>query len=78
MICSRGGRARSRFSKDPDFEDKVKDVVGLYLNPPEGEAVVSVDATTGIQVLDRTQPMLPMTFDKTEKRTHDDVRKGHG
>ncbi len=65
-----------KISKDPNFEDKVKDVVGLYLNPPEGEAVVSVDAKTGIQALDRTQPMLPMTFSKTEKRTHDYVRNG--
>jgi len=65
-----------KISKDPDFEDKVRDVVGLYLSPPEGEAVVSVDAKTGIQALDRTQPLLPMTFGKTEKRTHDYVRKG--
>jgi transposase len=65
-----------KISKDPKFEEKVRDVVGLYLNPPEGEAVLSVDAKTGIQALDRTQPLLPMTFDKTEKRTHDYVRAG--
>lgn len=65
-----------KLSKDPAFEDKVRDVVGLYLDPPEGEVVVSVDAKTGIQALDRTQPLLPMTFGKTEKRTHDYVRKG--
>jgi len=58
-----------KISKDPKFEEKVRDVVGLYLNPPEGEAVLSVDAKTGIQTLDRTRPVLPMTFDKTEKRT---------
>ncbi len=48
-----------KISKDPQFEEKVRDVTGLYLNPPEGEAVVSVDAKTGIQALDRTQPLLP-------------------
>jgi transposase len=65
-----------KISQDPDFEEKVRDVVGLYLDPPEGEVVVSVDAKSGIQALDRTQPMLPMTFGKTEKRTHDYVRMG--
>lgn len=65
-----------KISRDPDFEDKVRDVVGLYLNPPEGEVVVSVDAKTGIQALDRTQPLLPVAFGKTEKRTHDYVRAG--
>jgi transposase len=65
-----------KISKDPDFEDKVRDVVGLYLHPPEGEVVVSVDAKTGIQALNRTQPLLPLAFGKTEKRTHDYVRAG--
>lgn len=65
-----------KISRDPDFEDKVRDVVGLYLDPPEGEVVVSVDVKSGIQALDRTQPLLPMTFDKSEKRTHDYVRAG--
>jgi len=65
-----------KLSRDPDFEDKVRDVVGLYLDPPEGEVVVSVDVKSGIQALDRTQPLLPMTFDKTEKRTYDYVRAG--
>jgi len=65
-----------KISKDPDFEEKVRDIVSLYLNPPEGEAVVSVDAKTGIQALQRTQPLLPIKFGKTEKRTHDYVRKG--
>jgi transposase len=65
-----------KISRDPDFEDKVRDVVGLYLDPPEGEVVVSVDVKSSIQALDRTQPLLPMTFDKMEKRTHDYVRAG--
>jgi transposase len=58
-----------KISKDPDFEEKVRDVVGLYLDPPEGEVVVSVDAKSGIQALDRTQPLLPIDFGKTQKRT---------
>ncbi len=65
-----------KISKDPQFEEKVRDVTGLYLNPPEGEAVVSVDAKTGIQALDRTQPLLPAGFGKSEKRTHDYKRNG--
>ena len=65
-----------KISKDPDFEKKVRDVVDLYLNPPEGDVVVSADAKTGIQALDRTQPMLPVDFNKAEKRTHDYKRHG--
>lgn len=65
-----------KMSTDPDFEDKVRDVVELYVDPPDGEVVVSVDAKTGIQALDRTQPLLPVAFGKTEKRTHDYVRAG--
>jgi transposase len=65
-----------KISKDPDFEEKVRDIVGLYLHLPEGEAVVSVDVKSGIQALDRTQPMLPVDFGKTAKRTHDYVRNG--
>jgi len=65
-----------KISKDPDFEAKVRDVVGLYLNPPKGEAVLSVDVKSQVQALDRTQPMLPVDFGKTAKRTHDYVRNG--
>lgn len=65
-----------KISKDPDFEDKVRDVVGLYLDPPEGEVVVSVDAKSGIQALDRTQPLLPLDFGKAQKRTFDYARMG--
>ena len=65
-----------KISRDPDFEDKVGDVVGLYRDPPEGEVVVSVDAKSGIEALDRTQPLLPIDFGKTQKRTFDYVRKG--
>jgi transposase len=65
-----------KLSKDPAFAEKVADVVGLYLDPPGGAVVLSVDEKTGIQALDRTQPLLPITFDATEKRTHDYVRHG--
>ncbi len=65
-----------KISKDPEFEEKVRDVTELYLNPPEGEAVVSVDVKSGIQALDRTQPLLPVDFGKSEKRTHDYKRNG--
>ena len=63
-----------KLSTDPDFEVKVADVVGLYLDPPVGAVVLSIDEKT--QALDRTQPVLPIDFAKTEKRTHDYVRHG--
>ena len=65
-----------KLSTDPDFEEKVIDVVGLYLDPPMDAVVLSIDEKTQIQALDRTQPLLPMTFSKTEKRTHDYTRHG--
>lgn len=63
-------------STDPDFEEKVVDVVGLYLDPPMDAVVLSIDEKTQAQALDRTQPLLPMTLSKTEKRTHDYTRHG--
>jgi transposase len=65
-----------KISKDPDFEEKVRGITGLYLHPPQGEAVVSVDVKSGIQALDRTQPMLPVAFGRKEMRTHDYKRNG--
>src|SRR3954447_22491234 len=65
-----------KLSNDPEFEAKVADVVGLYLDPPVGAVVLSIDEKTRVQVLDRTQPVLPVDFGKTEKRTHDYVRHG--
>ena len=65
-----------KVSKDPEFADKVADIVGLYLDPPGGAVVLSIDEKTQIQALDRTQPLLPITFGTTEKRTHDYVRHG--
>jgi transposase len=65
-----------KVSKDPAFAEKVADVVGLYLDPPGGAVVLSIDEKTQIQALDRTQPLLPIQFDATEKRTHDYIRHG--
>lgn len=65
-----------KISKDPAFAAKVFDVVGLYLDPPGGAVVLSVDEKTRIQALDRTQPLLPIDFGVTEKRTHDYRRHG--
>jgi hypothetical protein len=48
----------------------------LYLDPPEGAVVLSIDEKTQVQALDRTQPLLPISFGKTEKRTQDYVRHG--
>jgi transposase len=65
-----------KLSRDPAFAEKVADIVGLYLDPPGGAVVLSVDEKTQVQALDRTQPLLPIDFDATEKRTHDYVRHG--
>jgi transposase len=65
-----------KVSRDPQFAAKVADIVGLYLDPPGGAVVLSIDEKTQIQALDRTQPLLPITFDATEQRTHDYVRHG--
>lgn len=65
-----------KLSNDPLFAEKVANIVGLYLNPPSGAVVLSLDEKTQVQALDRTQPLLPVDFDKAEKRTHDYVRHG--
>jgi transposase len=65
-----------KISRDPQFADKVFDVVGLYLDPPAGAVVLSFDEKTQVQALDRTQPLLPIDFGATEKRTHDYKRHG--
>jgi transposase len=64
------------FSPDPDFEAKLLDIVGLYLNPPEGALVLCVDEKTGIQALDRTQPLLPLRAKKPRSWTNEYVRHG--
>jgi len=65
-----------KHGKDPDFAAKVADIVGLYLDPPGGAVVLAVDEKTQVQALDRTQPLLPIDFGVTEKRTHDYKRHG--
>jgi len=65
-----------KFSSDPQFALKVRDIVGLYLNPPEKALVLSVDEKSQIQALDRTQPILPLRPGLPERRTHDYKRHG--
>jgi len=65
-----------KFSRDPRLVEKVIDVVGLYLHPPEGAIVLSIDEKTMIQALSRTQPMLPLGPGQVERRTHDYKRNG--
>ena len=65
-----------KLSNDPRFVEKVRDVVGLYLNPPEHALVLSVDEKSQIQALDRTQPGLPLKKGRLGTRTHDYMRNG--
>ena len=65
-----------KLSTDPQFVDKVVDVVGLYHNPPEKAVVLCVDEKSQMQALDRSQPVLPMMPGMPERRTHDYVRNG--
>jgi transposase len=65
-----------KLSKDPLFIDKVRDIVGLYLNPPDRALVLCVDEKSQIQALDRMQPMLPMRPGQAERRSHDYKRQG--
>lgn len=65
-----------KVSNDPDFEEKLHDVVGLYLSPPEKAVVFCVDEKTSIQALDRTQPGLPMKPGRCGTMTHDYKRHG--
>src|SRR5262249_5903513 len=75
-----GSRAQGgetlRLSRDPLFIDKVRDIVGLYLHPPDRALVMCVDEKSQIQALDRSQPMFPMRPGQVERRTHDYVRHG--
>ncbi|WP_029889404.1 IS630 family transposase [Polycyclovorans algicola] len=65
-----------KLSTDPHFVDKVHDIVGLYLNPPDRALVLCVDEKSQIQALNRTQPGLPLRFGSAETTTHDYVRHG--
>ena len=65
-----------KLSADPLFIEKVRDIVGLYLNPPDRALVLCVDEKSQIQALDRTRPLLPLRPGQAERRTHDYVRHG--
>jgi transposase len=65
-----------QLSKDPLFIEKVRDIVGLYLHPPDKALVLCADEKTQIQALDRSQPLLPMRPGQAERRTHDYARHG--
>ena len=65
-----------KLSKDPLFIEKVRDIVGLYLNPPDRALVLCVDEKSQMQALDRSQPILPMRPGQIERRTHDYTRHG--
>jgi transposase len=69
-------RQSFKFSTDPQLEAKLTDIVGLYMNPPEGAVVVCVDEKSQVQALDRTQPILPIRPGLPEKATHDYIRHG--
>ena len=69
-------RETFKFSTDPELEAKVRDVVGLYLNPPTNAVVLCVDEKSQIQALNRTQPILPVRPGLPEKATHDYQRNG--
>jgi transposase len=70
------GAESFKLSPDPQFIDKVRDVVGLYLNPPDAAVVLCVDEKTQIQALDRTAPVFPLLAGTPERRTHDYQRNG--
>jgi len=65
-----------KLSKDPMFTEKVRDIVGLYLNPPDNAIVLSVDEKSQCQALERAQPVLPMDLGRPERQTHDYLRHG--
>src|SRR5258708_29320491 len=65
-----------KLSTDPFFEEKVRDIVGLYLNPPENAVVLCVDEKSQIQALERTQPMLPLCLGHVDGVTYDYRRHG--
>ena len=74
--AARIGAKTFKLSKDPLFIEKVRDIVGLYLNPPDKALVLCVDEKSPDPGPDRTQPLLPMRPGQVERRTHDYVRHG--
>lgn len=65
-----------KISSDPHFVDKVRDIVGLYMNPPEHALVLCIDEKSQIQALDRSQPLLPLRPGQAERKSHDYFRHG--
>ena len=65
-----------KMSPDPQLVDKIRDVVGLYMNPPHNAGVFAVDEKSQIQALERAQPILPMDIGQPERRTHNYIRNG--
>ena len=65
-----------RLSQDPQLVEKVRDVVGLFMNPPDNAVVLCVDEKSQIQALERAQPVLPMSLGQPERQTHDYIRHG--
>jgi len=68
--------SRRNYSNDPHFEEKLNDVVGLYLNPPDNAIVLCIDEKTQIQALERSQPVLPVLRNVPERQTVDYLRHG--
>src|SRR5207244_10066700 len=66
-----------KLSPDPQLVDKIRDVVGLYMNPPNNAVVFSFDEKSQIQALERAQPILPMDIGQSERRTHNYIRNGN-
>ena len=65
-----------KFSKDPQFVEKVRDIVGLYLNPPDRAIVLCVDEKSQVQALNRTEPILPLAPGVPARQSHDYERHG--
>jgi transposase len=65
-----------KFSTDPELDTKIRDIVGLYLNPPDKAVVLCIDEKSQVQALDRTAPILPIMPGVPEKQTHDYIRNG--
>ncbi len=76
MVEAFADREVFKFSNDPHFAPKVRDIVGLYMNPPDKAIVLSVDEKSQIQAPDRTQPILPQRPGLPERQTHDYQRHG--
>ena len=75
-MCNRIAVMTFKLSTDPLFVEKARDIVGLYLAPPERAMVLCVDEKSQIQALDRSQPLLPMRPGQAERRSHDYTRHG--